>query len=76
MKEKIHPQWFETTVTCACGNNFKTYSTKKNLTVEICSACHPFYSGGQSSAVRQAGQVEKFKKRYTKKAKAESAKEK
>ena len=47
MKKGIHPDYFETTVTCACGNTFNTRSTKKDIRVEICSACHPFYTGQQ-----------------------------
>ncbi|MCK4428093.1 MAG: 50S ribosomal protein L31, partial [candidate division Zixibacteria bacterium] len=47
MKEKIHPKYFETTITCACGNVIHTRSTVKNIRVEICSACHPFFTGKQ-----------------------------
>lgn len=71
MKEKIHPPWYETTVTCACGTSFKTYSTKKNLRVEVCSFCHPFYTGKQKLFTSREGQVEKFRQRY--KIKAEEA---
>ncbi|MBC8590109.1 50S ribosomal protein L31 [Wansuia hejianensis] len=63
MKEGIHPKYYEATVTCACGNTFKTGSTKENLKVEICSECHPFYTGRQKFAER-GGRVEKFKKKY------------
>ncbi len=63
MKEGIHPNYVEATVTCACGNTFKTGSTKENLRVEICSECHPFYTGKQKFAER-GGRVEKFKKKY------------
>jgi large subunit ribosomal protein L31 len=63
MKEKIHPQYVECTVTCGCGNTFVTRSTKPSLHVEICSACHPFYTGKQKF-VDTAGRVEKFQKRH------------
>jgi len=65
MKEGIHPKYFETTITCACGNVIHTRSTVKNIRVEICSACHPFFTGKQK-LVDTAGRVEKFKQRYTK----------
>jgi len=65
MKEEIHPKYFETTITCACGNEIHTRSTVKNIRVEICSACHPFFTGKQK-LVDTAGRVEKFKQRYTK----------
>jgi len=63
MKEKIHPQYQDCTVTCGCGNTFVTRSTKSALHVEICSACHPFYTGKQKF-VDTAGRVEKFQKRH------------
>jgi large subunit ribosomal protein L31 len=64
MKEKIHPKYYpEAKVTCACGNTFTTGSTKKEVKVELCSACHPFYTG-QRRVVDTAGVVERFKKRY------------
>jgi large subunit ribosomal protein L31 len=63
MKEKIHPQYVECTVTCGCGNTFVTRSTKPVLHVEICSNCHPFYTGKQKF-VDTAGRVEKFQKRH------------
>ncbi len=63
MKEKIHPEYVETTVTCGCGNSFKTRSTLKEIRVEICSNCHPFYTGKQKF-VDTAGRVEKFQKKY------------
>ncbi|MFH1825149.1 MAG: 50S ribosomal protein L31 [Candidatus Firestonebacteria bacterium] len=62
MKEKIHPEYKETTITCTCGNVVKTKSTKQDIKVEICSKCHPFYTG-QQKLVDTAGRVEKFKKR-------------
>jgi len=63
MKEKIHPDYKEATVTCGCGNSFKTRSTLKEIRVEICSNCHPFYTGKQKF-VDTAGRVEKFTKKY------------
>ncbi|MGQ9678815.1 MAG: 50S ribosomal protein L31 [bacterium] len=63
MKTKIHPPYRECVVTCACGNTFKTRSTKQKLHVEICSACHPFFTGKQK-IVDTAGRVEKFRRRY------------
>jgi len=65
MKDKIHPKYEESTVTCSCGNTFKTRSTKKELKVEICSACHPFYTGKQK-LVDSGGRVDRFKKRLSK----------
>ena len=73
MKDKIHPRWFYTEVKCACGNMFVTASTRARLAVEICSACHPFYTGKQR-AVSREGQVEKFHQRYGKKAESTAAK--
>lgn len=63
MKKDIHPEYLEATVTCACGNTFKTGSTQDTLKVEICSECHPFFTGKQKFAER-GGRVEKFKKKY------------
>lgn len=63
MKADIHPKYTETTVTCACGNTFVTGSTKDELRVEICSECHPFFTGRQKF-VERGGRVEKFKKKY------------
>jgi large subunit ribosomal protein L31 len=69
MKTGIHPRYVECTVTCGCGNSFKTRSVKQRISVEICSACHPFYTG-QQKFVDTAGRIEKFKKRFEKKVKA------
>ena len=66
MREKIHPKYIETTITCICGNVIHTRSTKPNIRVEICSACHPFFTGKQKF-IDSAGRVEKFQKRYAKK---------
>jgi large subunit ribosomal protein L31 len=71
MKKDIHPQYQEATVHCSCGNTFTTRSTKKELHVELCSQCHPFYTGKQK-LVDSGGRVDRFKKRLEKKA-AESA---
>ncbi len=63
MKSDIHPEYHEVEVRCACGNTFKTRSTKPELRLEICSVCHPFYTGKQK-LVDTAGMVEKFERRY------------
>jgi large subunit ribosomal protein L31 len=63
LKPKIHPSYGEATVTCACGNSWTTASTRKDIRVEVCSACHPFYTGTQR-IVDTAGQVERFRRRY------------
>ena len=63
MKKDIHPKYEETNVTCGCGNTFVTRSTKKNITVEICSACHPFFTG-KMKYVDTTGRVEKFQNKY------------
>jgi large subunit ribosomal protein L31 len=64
MKKGIHPKLQECTVVCGCGNTFKTYAIKEKITVEVCSACHPFYTGKQKY-IDTAGRVEKFKRKYT-----------
>ncbi|MCU0759542.1 MAG: 50S ribosomal protein L31 [Steroidobacteraceae bacterium] len=64
MKAGIHPDYREITVTCSCGNSFKTRSTlTEDLNVEVCSSCHPFYTGKQKM-VDTAGRVDKFRKKY------------
>jgi large subunit ribosomal protein L31 len=65
MKKGIHPDYQEATVNCVCGNTFKTRSTLKEINVEICSACHPFFTG-QQKLVDSAGRVERFMKKYGK----------
>ena len=65
MKVGIHPEYMLTTVTCSCGNTFETRSTKPELHVEICSACHPFYTGKQK-LLDSGGRVERFQKRLEK----------
>lgn len=63
MKEGIHPKYNMTTISCACGHVIETRSTSNDLTIEICSSCHPFFTGKQK-LVDTAGRVERFKKRY------------
>ena len=63
MKENIHPKYEKTTITCACGEVIETSSTKKDIRVEICSKCHPFYTGKQK-LVDTGGRVDRFKKRF------------
>lgn len=63
MKENIHPEYKLGTVTCACGNTFKTHSTVGDIQVEICSQCHPFFTGKQK-LLDTAGRVDKFRKKY------------
>ncbi len=66
MKAEIHPEYTEITVTCSCGETFKTRSTLgEDLTVEVCSSCHPFYTGKQK-IVDSGGRVDRFKRRYGK----------
>ena len=63
MKEAIHPEYKPTTITCACGNIIETRSTVQNIHVDICSQCHPFFTGKQK-LVDTAGRVERFKRKY------------
>jgi large subunit ribosomal protein L31 len=65
LKEGIHPSYTEATVVCACGETFTTRSTRSNIKVDICSKCHPFFTGKQK-IVDAEGRVEKFKKKYAK----------
>ena len=65
MKPGIHPEYVECTVVCACGNTFQTHSTKPSIKLEICSNCHPFFTGRQKF-VDTAGRVERFQKRFAK----------
>ena len=71
MKNGIHPEYVEATVTCTCGNTFTTRSTKADIHVEICSNCHPFYTGRQK-LVDTGGRVERFKRRAAKRASGRS----
>ena len=66
MKKDIHPEYVECTVTCACGNTFKTKSNKSEIRIDICDKCHPFFTGSEK-IVDSAGRVEKFKKKYAQK---------
>ena len=63
VKEGIHPKYEEAVITCACGNTFTTRSTKKEIHVEVCNKCHPFYTGKQK-LVDTGGRVDRFKKRF------------
>lgn len=63
MKEGIHPEYKEATITCACGEVIKTRSTKGDIRVEVCSKCHPFYTG-KTKLVDTGGRVDRFKKRF------------
>jgi large subunit ribosomal protein L31 len=63
MKKGIHPEYVTTTVTCACGNEFQTKSLKPEIVVDICGACHPFYTGSEK-VVDTTGRIDKFNKRY------------
>lgn len=64
MKEGIHPNYGEATVTCACGETFVTKSTKKEIRVEVCSKCHPFYTGQRQKVASSGGRIERFLKKY------------
>ncbi|MFH0762676.1 MAG: 50S ribosomal protein L31 [Candidatus Omnitrophota bacterium] len=66
MKDKIHPNYKGSTIVCACGETIRTRSTKPSIRVEICSKCHPFFTG-KHKLVDSAGRVEKFRRRYGKK---------
>ena len=66
MKAKIHPEYKETTITCACGEVIHTRSTMQNIRVGICSKCHPLFTGKQK-LMDSAGRIEKFRKKYAKK---------
>ena len=65
MRTVIHPEYYEPKIVCACGNVFETRSTKKDVRIEICSNCHPFFTGKQK-LVDSEGRVERFKRRYAK----------
>lgn len=72
MKPEIHPQYHQVDVHCACGESWKTGSTKKELRVEICSKCHPFFTGKQK-LVDSAGRIDRFQQRYAKSSKGKAA---
>jgi large subunit ribosomal protein L31 len=65
MKKGIHPKYEKVTVTCSCGNVIETRSTKPNLTAQICSQCHPFYTGKQRKIAKE-GRIERFNQKYKK----------
>ena len=67
MKKGIHPEYKQVKVQCHCGNEFVTGSTKDEITVEVCSKCHPFYTGSQKLLLENGGRVEKFNKKYGRK---------
>jgi large subunit ribosomal protein L31 len=71
MKKDVHPTYHATVIRCACGNEIPTGSTKKEIRVEICSKCHPFYTGKQK-LVDSAGRIERFRKKYEKYQNAQS----
>ena len=64
MREAIHPEYNQVNVKCNCGNEFVTGSTNKEIKVEVCSKCHPFYTGSQKLLLEAGGRVEKFNRRY------------
>ena len=70
MKAGIHPEYVETTITCACGEVIHTRSTRPNIRVEICSKCHPFFTGKQK-LIDTAGRVERFQRKYGRKSRTE-----
>jgi large subunit ribosomal protein L31 len=72
VKDKIHPKYHEATVICSCGEQFTTRSTKKEIRLDICSACHPFFTGKQK-LVDTAGRVDRFNKKYGRKTATEAA---
>ena len=63
MKKNIHPELKDCTITCACGASFTTKSTKENIAIEVCSECHPFYTGKQGRN-KKTGNIEKFNRKY------------
>jgi len=67
MKPNIHPKFVEAEIRCICGTTFKTMSSNPKMSVEICSNCHPYYTGQQSKIVDTAGRVERFNQRYSQK---------
>jgi large subunit ribosomal protein L31 len=74
MKKDIHPEYHKAIVHCACGNEFETGSTQKEIRVEICSNCHPFFTGKQK-LVDSAGKIERFRRKYAKFGKTKAAKD-
>jgi large subunit ribosomal protein L31 len=74
MKKDIHPEYHKTIVHCACGNEFETGSTQQEIRVEICSKCHPFFTGKQK-LVDSAGKIERFRRKYAKFENAQASKD-
>ncbi len=74
MKKDIHPEYSQTSIQCACGNVLEVGSTKNNIRVEICSQCHPFFTGKQK-LIDTAGRIERFRKKYEKYNQKKNAKE-
>ncbi len=70
MKEGIHPKYVDAKVSCVCGETFETRSTKEEIRVEVCSKCHPFYTGQRQQVASSGGRIERFMKRYGQKAEA------
>lgn len=64
MKPNIHPEYGPARIVCACGNVIETRSTKKDIRVEICSQCHPFYTGSRQRVVERGGRIERFRQKY------------
>ena len=64
MNKALHPEMKETTVVCACGAEYKTKSVKEDIRVEVCSNCHPFYTGKQRTTAVRGGRIERFNKKY------------
>ncbi|MFO7265809.1 MAG: 50S ribosomal protein L31 [Limnochordales bacterium] len=64
MKKGIHPEYYRTTITCACGATFEVGSTARNMRVEVCSNCHPFYTGVRQRVVTSTGRAEQFRQKY------------
>ena len=64
MKKNIHPDYVDTNVVCACGNTFTVQSNKKEIHLEVCDKCHPFYVGGKSNSAAKTGRIEKFNRKY------------
>ena len=64
VKAEIHPKYYQAKVRCNCGNEFSTGSTREEIRIEVCSKCHPFYTGSQKLMVEAGGRVERFKKKY------------
>ena len=65
MKDKIHPRYVEATIVCSCGNTWKTRSTRENVHLDVCSKCHPYFTGEQRT-IDTAGRIDRFNKRYAK----------